>query len=68
MFLSDALSHLASLNKKDGKESELSDLNVTIHDIDVNVSESKIVEIQKETVANPNLQLLMKYIIFHISR
>ena len=53
MFLSYALSHLASHNKKDGKESELSDLNVTIHDIDVNISESKTAEIQKETATNP---------------
>ena len=44
MFLSDALSHLASHSEKDGKESELSNLNVTIHNIDINVSESKIAE------------------------
>ena len=54
MFLSDALSHLTLHNEKHGRESKLSDLNVTIHDIDVNISESKIAEILKETVTNPN--------------
>ena len=63
MFLSDTLSHLASHNEKDCKESELSNLNVTIHDIDMNVSDSKTAEIQKERVTDPDLQLLMKYII-----
>ena len=63
MFLSDALSCVDSHNEKDGKESELSDLNVTIHDIDMSISEIKIAEIQKETATNPDLQLLMKYII-----
>ena len=63
IFLSDTCSQLASHNKKDGKESELSDLNVTIHDIAVNISDSKIAEIQKETVTDPDLQLFMKYII-----
>ena len=63
MFLSDALSCLTLHNKKDSKESELSDSNITIYDRDVDVSESKMAEIQKETVTNPNLQLLMKHFI-----
>ena len=39
MYLSDALSRLSSHNTKQGKQTEIKGLNISVHDVETDVSE-----------------------------
>ena len=42
MFLSDALSHLSSHNTRQGKQSEIKGLNISVHDVETDVQETTL--------------------------
>ena len=40
MYLSDALSRLSSHNTKQGKQTEIKGLNISVHDVETDVKDS----------------------------
>ena len=42
MFLSDALCHLSSHNTRQGKQSEIRGLNISVHDVETDVQETTL--------------------------
>ena len=63
MYLSDALSRLSSHNTKQGKQTEIKGLNISVHDLETDVKDSTLNKIHTNTKADPTLSLVMRYIL-----
>ena len=62
MFISDALSQLSSHNECDGAETEIKEIKVTVCDVELNASPTKLDQIKTETQVDEELQMLVRYI------
>ena len=62
MFISDALSRLSSHNEHDGAETEIKEIKVTVCDVELNASPTKLDQIKTETQVDEELQMLVRYI------
>ena len=62
MFISDALSRLSSHNKRNGAETEIKEIKVTVCDVELNASPTKLDQIKTETQVDEELQMLVRYI------
>ena len=63
MFLSDALSHLSSHNTRQGKQSEIKGLNISVHDVEMDVCETTLDKIHIHSKTDSTLSLVMHYIL-----
>ena len=63
MFLSDALSHLLSHNTRQGKQSEIKGLNISVHDVEMDVCETTLNKICVHSKTDPTLSLVMCYVL-----
>ena len=63
MFLSDALSHLSSHNMRQGKQSEIKGLNISVHDVETDVCETKLDQIHIHGKTDSALSLVMQYVL-----
>ena len=63
MFLSDALSRLSSHNVRQGKQSEIKGLNISVHDVEMDVHESTLDKIHIHSKTDPTLSLVMRYVL-----
>ena len=63
MYLSDALSRLSSHNTKQGKQTEIKGLNISVHDVETDVKDSTLNKIHTNTKADPTLSLVMRYVL-----
>ena len=59
MFLSDALSRLSSHNTRHGKQSEIKGLNISVHDVEMDVCESTLDRIRIHSKTDPTLSLVL---------
>ena len=57
MYLSDALSRLSSHNTKQGKQTEIKGLNISVHDVETDVKDSTLNRICSNTKDRLNSQL-----------
>ena len=62
IFISDALSRLSSHNECDGAETEIKEIKVTVCDMQLNASPTKLDQIKTETQVDEELQMLVRYI------
>ena len=62
MFISDPLSQLSSHNERDGAETEIKEIKVTVCDVELNASPTKLDQIKTETQVDEELQMLVRYI------
>ena len=62
MFLSDALSRLSSHNMRQGKQSEIKGLNISVHDVKTDVCETTLDKIHIHSKTDSTLSLVMCYI------
>ena len=60
---SDALSHLSSHNMRQGKQSEIKSLNISVHDDETDVQDSTLDEIHTLIKTDPTLSLVMRYVL-----
>ena len=63
MFLSDALSHLSSHNTRQGKQSEIKGLNISVHDVEMDVREATLDKIRIHSKTDSTLSLVMRYVL-----
>ena len=63
MKLSDALSRQSSHNRKDGNNTEVKGLDISVHDLEVNVTDHKLEKICIATQKDAELWMLIKHII-----
>ena len=63
MFLSDALSRLSSPNTRQGKQSEIKGLNISVHDVETDVRETTLDKIHIHSKTDSTLSLVMHYIL-----
>ena len=63
MFLSDALSHFSSHNTRQGKQSEIKGLNISVHDVETDVRETTLDKICIHSKTDSTLSLVMRYIL-----
>ena len=63
MYLSDALSRLSSHNTKQGKQTEIKGLNISVHDVETDVKDSTLNKIHTNTKTDPTLSLVMRYVL-----
>ena len=63
MFLSDALSHLSSHNTRQGKQSEIKGLNISVHDVEMDVCETTLDKIRINSKTDSTLGLVMHYVL-----
>ena len=63
MFLSDALSHLSSCNTRQGKQSEIKGLNISVHDVETDVHETTLDNICIHSKTDSTLSLVMQYVL-----
>ena len=63
MFLSDALSHLSSHNMRQGKQSEIKGLNISVHDVETDVCETILDKICIHSKTDSTLSLVMQYVL-----
>ena len=63
MYLSDALSRLSSHNTKQGKQTEIKGINISVHDVETDVKDSTLNKIHTNTKADPTLSLVMRYVL-----
>ena len=63
MFLSDALSHLSSHNTRQGKQSEIKGLNISVHDVETDVHGTTLDKIGVNSKTNSALGLVMQYVL-----
>ena len=64
MFLSDALSHLSSHNMRQGKQSEIKGLNISVHDVETDVCETTLDKIRIYSKTDSMLSLVMHYVLY----
>ena len=63
MFLSDVLSRLSSHNTRQGKQSEIKRLNISMHDVEMDICESTLDKICIHSKTDPTLSLVMRYVL-----
>ena len=63
MFLSDSLSHLSSHNMRQGKQSEIKGLNISVHDVETDVRETTLDQICIHGKTDSSLSLVMQYVL-----
>ena len=63
MYLSDALSRLSSHNTKQGKQTEIKGLNISVHDLETDVKDSTLNRIHSNTKGDSTLSLVMRYVL-----
>ena len=63
MFLSDALSRLSSHNTRQGKQSEIKGLNISVHDVETDICESTLDKIRMHNKTDPTLSLVIPYVL-----
>ena len=63
MFLSDVLSHLSSHNTRQGKQSEIRGLNISLHDVETDVQEATLDKIRIHSKTDSTLSLVMQCVI-----
>ena len=63
MYLSDALSRLSSHNTKQGKQTEIKGLNISIYDVEMDVKDSTLNRICGNTKEDSTLSLVMGYVL-----
>ena len=63
MYLSDALSRLSSHNTKQGKQTEIKGLNISVHEVEIDVKDSTLNKICANTKTDPTLSLVMLYVL-----
>ena len=63
MFLSDALSRLSSHNMRQGKQSEIKGLSISVHDVEMDVCETTLDKICIHSKTDSTLSLVMCYIL-----
>ena len=63
MYLSDTLSRLSSHNTKQGKQTQIQGLNISVHDVETDVKDSTLNKIHTNTKADPTLSLVMRYVL-----
>ena len=59
MFLSDALSCLSSHNTRNGKQSEIKGVNISVHDVETDVHETTLDKIRNHSKTDSPLSLVM---------
>ena len=59
MFLSDVLSFLSSHNTRQGKQSEIRGLNISVHDVETDVQETTLDKICIHSKTDSTLSLVM---------
>ena len=62
MYLSDALSHLPSHNTRQGKQSEIKGLNISVHDVETDVHETTLDKIHVCSKTDSAVSLVMQYV------
>ena len=60
--LSDALSRQSNHSTDAGNKTEIKGLNVSIHEVDTDISDRKCINICKETWKDGNMQILIRHI------
>ena len=63
MYLSDALSRLSSHNTKQGKQTDIKGLNISIHDVETEVKDSTLNRICCNTKTESTLSLVIRYVL-----
>ena len=63
MFLSDALSCLSSHNTRQGKQSEIKGLNISVHDVERDVHETTLDKIYIHSKTDSTLSRVMHYVL-----
>ena len=63
MFLSDALSHLSLHNMRQGKQSEIKGLNISVYDVETDVHETTLDQIHMHSKTDSALSLIMQYVL-----
>ena len=63
MYLSDALSRLSSHNTKQGKQTEMKGLNISVYDVETDVKDSTLNRICSSTKGDSTLSLVMRYVL-----
>ena len=62
MYLSDALSHLSSHNTRQGKQSEIKGLNISVHDVETDVPETTLDKIRVCSKTDSAVSLVTQYV------
>ena len=63
MFLTDALSRFSSHNTRQGMQSEIKGLNISVHDVETDVHETTLDKIHIHSKTNSTLSLVMQYVL-----
>ena len=63
MFHSDALCRLSSHNMRQGKQSEIKGLNISVHDVEMDICESTLDKICIHSKTDPTLSLVIRYVL-----
>ena len=63
MYLSDTLSHLSSHNTRQGKQSEIKGLNISVHDVETDVREATLYKIHVCSKTDSAVSLVMQYVL-----
>ena len=63
MKLSDALSRLSNQSTDAGNKTEIKGLNISIHEVDTEISEWKLIDICEETQKDDTMQILIRHIL-----
>ena len=63
MKLSDALSRQSNHSTDAGNKTEIKGLNVSIHEVDTDISEKKLNNVCEETQKDGTMQILIRHIL-----
>ena len=61
--LSDALSRQSNYSTDAGNKTEIKGLNVSIHEVDTDISDRKLINIHEETQKDDTMQILIRHIL-----
>ena len=61
--LSDAISRQSNYSTDAGNKTEIKGLNISIHEVDTNISEWKLINIHEETKKDHTMQILIRHIL-----
>ena len=61
--LSDALSRQSNHSTDAGNKAEIKVLNISIHEVDIDISEWKLINIHEETQKDDTMQILIRHIL-----
>ena len=63
MILSDALSRQSNHSTDVGNKTEIKGLNVSIHEVDTDISELELIKIHEETQKDDTMKMLIRHIL-----